>query len=167
MFFLNIIILPYPCWQYQCYLPSLKCLNIGLKTKFRGKMTEKWGRKSGYGTKNTIVFWWNFSPCPLVPLVKPSRKVKQTQYGLRKGGNEAKVVKNISPIKSHEVSRVSDPDPYPDPHGSALIWVAGSGSVSGSALNQCGSETLIVRKSIFIKDRRQNAPQILSMKNLR
>jgi hypothetical protein len=24
--------------------------------------------------------------------------------------------------------RVSDPDPYPDPHGSALIWVAGSGS---------------------------------------
>jgi hypothetical protein len=28
---------------------------------------------------------------------------------------------------------VSYPDPYPDPHGSALIWVAGSGSGSRRA----------------------------------
>jgi hypothetical protein len=48
-------------------------------------------------------------------------------------------------------ARVSDPYPDPDPHGSALIWASGSGSAirknsgsgSGSALNQCGSETLL------------------------
>ncbi len=37
--------------------------------------------------------------------------------------------------------RIRDPDPK---SGSAIRKNAGSGSVSGSALNQCGSETLIV-----------------------
>jgi hypothetical protein len=36
--------------------------------------------------------------------------------------------------------RIWDPDPE---SGSAIRKNAGSGSVSGSALNQCGSETLI------------------------
>ncbi len=36
--------------------------------------------------------------------------------------------------------RIRDPDPE---SGSAIIKNAGSGSVSGSALNQCGSETLL------------------------
>ncbi len=37
--------------------------------------------------------------------------------------------------------RIRDPDPE---SGSAIRKNAGSGSVSGSALNQCGSETLIL-----------------------
>jgi hypothetical protein len=52
----------------------------------------------------------------------------------------------------------------PDPDGSALIWAvgsgsairkkAGSGSVSGSALNQCGSETLL--GTVMYKNTRNN-----------
>ncbi len=58
------------------------------------------------------------------------------------------LVVNFFSILDHETL---DPDPGsgsgirdPDPEsGSAIRKNAGSGSVSGSALNQCGSETLV------------------------
>jgi hypothetical protein len=55
------------------------------------------------------------------------------------------LVVNFFPILDHQTL---DPDPE---SGSAIRKNAGSGSVSGSALNQCGSETLVFwcKKSFF------------------
>ncbi len=52
------------------------------------------------------------------------------------------LVVNFFPILDHQTLDPDPPDPDPE-SGSAIRKNSGSGSVSGSALNQCGSETLL------------------------
>jgi hypothetical protein len=80
-------------------------------------------------------------------------EISKLQFLIKKIKNKFVVVHffNFRSSNPGSGSGIRIRDPYPE-SGSAIRRNAGSGSVSGSALNQCGSETLVFSvKGIYLK----------------